>query len=132
EPLWPFGHGGSYTTFEWGAVDLTDEAGTAGVASVEVTNTGDRPGVEVVQVYVEPPPGPLARPARTLAGFGRVELDPGQRAAVTVELPPRAFARWDEPTGAWVVDPGTHVVHAAASSRDLRSSATVDLDGGPT
>ena len=88
EPLFPFGYGLGYTTFS------LDSAGIAGgvehgvTVDVDVTNTGDRAGSEVVQVYVAPPPGDDARPLRHLAGFGRVDLDAGEQGRVTVDARP--------------------------------------------
>ena len=117
-PLFPFGHGLGYTTFELGPAAVSGDV-EAGV-SVEVTlrNTGSRAGGEVVQVYVEPPPGDLARPLRHLAGFARADLAAGEEATVTVRLDRRAFASWLD--GGWVVPPGEYVIHAGRSSRDLQ------------
>ena len=99
EPLFPFGFGLGYTTF------TLDTAAVAGgiehgvTVDVDVTNTGERAGSEVVQVYVEPPSGDPARPLRHLAGFGRIELGPGERGTVSVTLDRRAFASWID--GEW-------------------------------
>jgi beta-glucosidase len=142
EPEWCFGHGLSYTTFEWGAVALEslaplvagplDRVGGTGreavlTCSVELANTGDRDGHEVVQVYVAPPPGPFERAPRELRGFARVHVPAGQRVTATITLDRRAFAVWDPDAATWVVPPGTYTLVAAASSRDLRSSAGVDV-----
>jgi beta-glucosidase len=131
EPLWPFGHGLSYASFDWSDARLA--GGVDGGVTVEltVTNISDRVGTEVVQAYVEPPPAPVERPHRELAGFATLTLEPGRSRTVAVDLHPRAFARWDEAAAGWVVDGGDHVVRLGASSRDLRSSVTVVLDGGP-
>jgi beta-glucosidase len=94
----PFGHGGSYTTFAWGAASLsspTYEPGDELVVRVPVTNTGDRPGSEVVQVYVRPPASHLQRARTELRGFAKVYLDPGETREVEVVLRDRAFAYWD-------------------------------------
>ena len=94
----PFGHGGSYTTFDWGEATLSaaelPAGGTVSV-TVPVTNTGDRRGAEVVQCYVRPPQGRLSRPARELAGWAKLWLEPGETATATIELDERAFAYWD-------------------------------------
>jgi beta-glucosidase len=123
EPLFPFGFGLGYTTFELlvAAVSGGVEAGV----TVEVTlrNTGRRDGGEVVQVYVEPPAGDPARPLRHLAGFARADLAAGEEATVTIELDRRAFASWVD--GDWVVPPGDHVIHVGRHSRDLHHAGVV-------
>lgn len=124
EPLWWFGHGLSYTTFEWSAAAATREA-----ATVQVTNTGDRTGTEVVQAYLRP-----AGPATTspgggdgpvLAGFAKVSLEPGETTTVTVALSPRAFRRWDVDAHGWTAAPGPHELRLARSAGDV--VATVEL-----
>ncbi len=94
----PFGHGGSYTTFSWGDATVSAPSVPPGgrvVVTVPVTNTGARRGAEVVQCYVEPPAVGCPRPARELAGFAKAWLDPGETAMVRIELEERAFAHWD-------------------------------------
>ena len=94
----PFGHGGSYTTFEWGAANVsspTFDPGDDLVVRVCVTNTGSRRGCDVVQVYVRPSAPRLHRPRTELRGFMKVELDPGQTREVAIVLRDRAFAYWD-------------------------------------
>jgi beta-glucosidase len=94
----PFGHGGSYTTFAWSGAALSSPTFTLGdpvTVTVEVTNTGDRPGSEVVQVYVRPGTSRLARPRAELRGFAKVHLEPGETQSVEVVLGDRAFAYWD-------------------------------------
>ena len=127
EPLWPFGYGLSYTSFDWAEAETA--SGADHVVTVSVTNTGDRAGTEVVQAYVEPPPGPVDRPRRELAGFAKVALEPGESTVASITLDTRAFARWDESSAGWVVDPGAYRIAVGASSRDLRSAVTVDVEG---
>ena len=95
----PFGHGGSYTTFRLGEPELSAgdvrRRASASRVRVAVTNTGERRGAEVVQCYVAPPPGRLVRPPKELAGFGKVWLDPGETATVEITLDERSFAYWD-------------------------------------
>jgi beta-glucosidase len=98
----PFGAGGSYTTFTWGparlstqVLDETDVEGGEVVVEVPVTNTGSRRGAEVVQVYVQPGPSRLTRPRRELKGFAKVWVDPGTTEVARVVLTPRSFAFWD-------------------------------------
>ncbi len=99
EPAYPFGHGLTYTTFEWGDPVLDAEGWAPGAVvtvTVPVTNTGDRRGAEVVQCYVAPPPGPVFRPAVELKAFARVTLAPGASADAVLTLEGRSFAHWDE------------------------------------
>jgi beta-glucosidase len=127
EPLFPFGFGLGYTTFaiETAGLDGDAEGGAVDGVTVRaaVTNTGERAGATVVQVYVEPPPGDPARPLRHLAGFARVELAAGARTEVSVELPRRAFASWLD--GGWQVPPGEYRIHVGAHSRALQPAGTV-------
>jgi beta-glucosidase len=95
----PFGHGGSYTTFAWGAARLSSPVFTVGeelTVTVPVANAGIRRGAEVVQVYVRPKHARVARPRTELRGFAKVELDPGETRDVTITLRDRAFAYWDD------------------------------------
>jgi beta-glucosidase len=146
DPTFPFGHGLSYAEFEYGAVEATLGGGTAaGVeagASTEtaagapsatvratVRNVGDRPGKEVVQTYLAPAfEADVERPERELAGFEAVELDPGEEATVELALRERAFARYDEREGDWVVDPGTYRVLVGRSSRDVRVDVEIRVE----
>jgi beta-glucosidase len=94
----PFGHGGSYTTFRWGSARLSSARFAPGdeiTVTVPVTNTGSRSGCEVVQVYVRPVAPRLHRPRTELRGFAKVELAPGETRDVEVTLGDRAFAYWD-------------------------------------
>jgi len=122
EPLFPFGHGLGYTTFDIEPVGVTGSVDGATV-TVDVANTGDRPGGAVVQVYVEPPPGDPDRPLRHLAGFARADLAAGEQRTVTVEVGGRAFASWLD--GAWTVQPGDYAILVGRSSRDLTPAGTV-------
>jgi beta-glucosidase len=108
----PFGHGLGYTTWSYDAIEATD-----GGVAVTVTNTGERPGREVVQVYASRPDSAVERPVRWLAGFAAATAQPGEARTVTVDLPPRAFAHWD---GGWQVEPGAFTVEAGPSSADRR------------
>lgn len=125
-PMIPFGHGGSYTTFEWGPPEVSGE-GTQRTVSVPVTNTGHRPGCEVVQAYVAPPAGDVPRPPKELAGFAKLALDPGETATAEITLSERSFARWDPETHRWTVDPGQYRLVVAASATDLRSELAIEI-----
>ena len=117
EPLFPFGFGLGYTTFTIEPVAIAGGVEQGVTVDVDVTNTGDRHGGEVVQVYVAPPAGDEARPLRHLGGFGRIDLAPGEQGRVTVELDARVFASWLD--GEWVVQPGDYTILVGRSSRDL-------------
>lgn len=108
EPLYPFGHGLSYTTFGYGPLLVTaTRAGFA--AAVTVTNTGDRDGDEVVQLYVSPQCWPVPAPARRLVGFERVPLTAGESREVRFDVPAAALAYW---SGRFVTPPGDYVFRA--------------------
>src|SRR4051812_27643389 len=129
----PFGFGLSYTTFTLSdlQVDLTGsvaDGDLAATVSVTVTNTGERDGAEVVQVYVADVESSVARPVRELKGFTKVFLTAGASETVTVELDQRAFAFWSARDGRWAVEAGDFVIAAGTSSRHLPLSNTVSVD----
>ena len=120
EPQFPFGHGLSYTTFRYGPAKLSASsfkasAPAALTASAEVTNTGSRPGEEVVQLYVRLMGTSVSQPVRTLKGFQRVALAPGQTKTVTFALSPDAFALWND-RNQWVVEPAKAAVWISPDS----------------
>ncbi|GLZ31011.1 beta-glucosidase [Lentzea sp. NBRC 105346] len=122
EPLFPFGHGLSYTTFQVDRLTVS-RTGPPVSVSATVTNTGDRAGSEVVQVYVGFPSA-AGEPPRQLKAFTKVRLEPGQSKRVTMRLDARAFSMWDS---GWKVVPGAHEISVGTSSRNLplRSSVTI-------
>jgi beta-glucosidase len=123
-PLLPFGHGLSYTRFEYSAASATPR--DAGVmVSVEVANVGDRAGQEVVQVYVAALDSPVQRPAQDLRAFAKLDLAPGQRRRVEFALDWRDFAVWDATANHWAVPGGDYEIRIGASSRDIRVRTTV-------
>ncbi|WP_431230764.1 glycoside hydrolase family 3 C-terminal domain-containing protein [Paenarthrobacter nicotinovorans] len=124
----PFGYGLSYTTFEYTGMTVTvpDDTEAAAVIEVTVTNTGDRPGSDVVQIYVTDNEASVSRPRRELKGFAKVWLEPGEQAQVRLDLDERAFAFWG-PTG-WTVEPGTFTIHAGPNSRDLPLTEAITLN----
>jgi beta-glucosidase len=129
---YPFGHGLSYTTFEYSDLAVTVRAdGEQPEVDVTLTvsNTGDRAGKETVQVYISDPAASVYRPEQELRGFAQVTLEPAQSSPVTFTLGPRAFAFWHDTAGRWVVESGAFGVRVGASSRDIRLQATVELTG---
>ena len=127
QPLFPFGYGLSYTTFNVDNLSVSRFSEQNGVrVSCDVKNTGPRAGAEVVQVYVTAPPD-ADEPPRQLKGFAKVNLKPGQTRRVTLTLDGRAFSVWDSTAGRWVLAPGQHQVLVGTSSRDLPLHATVTV-----
>ncbi len=128
---YPFGHGLSYTSFDYADVQarVVDPETSRVDVSVEVTNTGDRAGHEVVQLYVADVTSSLGRPPRELKAHRKVRLGSTERTEVRFELDRRAFAYYHPGVGDWVVEAGTFDISVGASSRDLRSTARVDLPG---
>ena len=124
EPLFPFGHGLGYTSFTISPVALTGTPGAGVTVAVDVANTGERSGDEVVQVYVEPIDGDPLRPVRQLAGFRRVRVDQGVTERVEIDLPSRAFEVWRD--GVWAPAAASFGVLVGRSSRDLTEAGTVD------
>ena len=129
-PLFPFGHGLSYTTFRYGALTLNNTLlapdGTV-TASLDVTNTGRRAGAEVVELYVHDPSPKIDKPVRELKNFAKVDLQPGETKTVQFQLKPRALAYCDVPGRQWKADAGEYDVQIGASSRDIRQHASLRL-----
>lgn len=128
EVAFPFGHGLSYTTFEYGAASAR-AARDGIVVRIEVTNTGQRAGREVVQAYVSVPESAQVRVPRALAGFASVELEPGERRAVEIHIDRRDLEYWDVRLDRFVLESGRYVVSLGSSSRDLRAEVGVQLVG---
>jgi len=128
EPHFAFGHGLGYTDWTYESLIPDAESLTAGedlACTVTVRNSGKRRGSEVVQVYLEAPDDDPRRPLRLLAGFGTVEAEPGASAGLRLTLPGRSFAHFDETARKWAWRPGTYMLRAGRSSRDLRLNAEV-------
>ena len=130
-PLYPFGHGLSYTTFDWtdAALDATTVPTDGGTTvRMRVTNTGDRAGTEVVQLYLHDPVAQITRPVNRLIGYARVELAPGESAEV--RFPFHAdLASYPVSADRRIVEPGALQLRLAASSGDIRHSLSLDLTG---
>ncbi|MCU0501987.1 MAG: glycoside hydrolase family 3 C-terminal domain-containing protein [Anaerolineae bacterium] len=129
EPLFPFGHGLSYTSFEYSDLRVTDtfRPGEPVSVSVTVKNTGDRAGKEVVQLYVRDLVSSLLRPIKELKRFAKIELQPGESQTVRFELDSRALSFYDPERKAWVAEPGDFEVLIGSSSRDIRAVAALKL-----
>ena len=126
---YPFGHGLSYTCFEYSELTL-DRERTDGelTVSVKVTNTGSVAGAEIVQLYVAAPKTELSRAVQELKGFGRVELAPGETKVVEMKLCRRAFAYYNEVAADWFVEPGEYEIRVGQSSRKIELRAKVAVE----
>jgi beta-glucosidase len=126
----PFGHGLSYASFEWSDVTTSTsgpEAGDRVTIELTVTNTSDRRGSEVVQVYVHDVESSMFRPEQELKGFAKVELDAGASERVSIELDRRAFSFWQTSGRRWTLEPGDFEIRVGRSSRDILWRTLVGL-----
>ncbi|MER7763574.1 glycoside hydrolase family 3 C-terminal domain-containing protein [Streptomyces sp. NPDC097619] len=121
-PAYPFGHGLGYTEWAYEALEVDGDT-----VRVRIRNAGGRAGREVVQVYLAPRSRPAGRPARALAGFAGVWVEPGETVEVEIALPERAFEVWDEEGGAWVRIGGTYDLAVGRSVSDLRLTEPLTL-----
>jgi beta-glucosidase len=130
-PLFPFGHGLSYTTFDYGPLLLEDDTVDVGReirASILITNSGSRRGTEIVQLYAADTATGVTLPMQQLIGFARVDLEP--RTSKTVEFSvPLSVLAYTGITHELVMEPGPIELSAGSSSDDLRSTATLDVTG---
>ena len=123
-PLFPFGFGKSYTTFEYSSPELVEESIAVGDTArvlVTVTNTGERTGVEVVQLYVRDRVSSVTRPVKELKAFDRVELAPGQSETISIDIPSERLAFWNIDKE-FVVEPGEFDIMVGPNSLDLKSA----------
>lgn len=138
EPAFPFGHGESYTEFAYEGlgVQVRADAPTEGPLEVDVSftlrNTGHRTGAEVAQMYIAPTSGvvPPPCPVQWLAGFAKIELEPGEERRVVLRLDETAFRKWDASLHRWRVYPGGYEIRVASSSRDVRLTASIAVGDG--
>ena len=136
KPLFPFGHGLSYTSFKYANLAMKPVASASSTSgerpalyeiSFDVSNTGERAGADVSQVYIgEVSPG-ISRPAKELKGFSRVQLAPGETKHVSITLDGRAFAYYDVTAKRWHANPGNYSVQIGRSSEDTQLRSTIDL-----
>jgi len=126
---YPFGHGLSYTTFETGKLSVGVTGDDTATVRLRVTNTGERAGKHVVQVYVGTTAGRVRRPARELRAFTKVTLRPGESRMVELALERRAFAYYDIEGGRWTVAPGAYTVQIGESAARIVAEQTITLTG---
>lgn len=130
EPLFPFGHGLSYTNFEYSDLKVSSKNTTNKeglTVSVTVKNTGDVKGKEIVQLYVSDSKSTLQRPEKELKKFVKIELESGEEKTVTFKLESRDFSYFDAKRNMWIAESGEFIISAAASSRDIRLTEKVNL-----
>jgi beta-glucosidase len=133
-PLYPFGHGLSYTEFSYSDLQIdTPQVRAGGEANIRlhIKNTGERAGTEVVQLYVQDPAASVTRPVQQLVGFARVSLAPGQSAQLQFQLPVNQLAFLDSRMR-WVVEPGEIRVMLGSSSADIRLRGAFQIEGAVT
>ena len=132
-PLFPFGHGLSYTSFEYSHLRLADEfkVDDGLTVSVDIKNTGKRAGKEIVQVYVRDVRSSLVRPEKELKAFAKLELKPGETKTVNLLLGKEAFWFYNPALNGWITEPGEFEIIVGASSRDIRLSAKSMLAAPP-
>jgi beta-glucosidase len=122
KPLFPFGYGLSYTSFRYGALTLS--GGKAMSASIPVTNTGKREGVETVQLYLSKGP---ERGQRRLIGWAQVGLKPGETRTVSIKAEPKVLANWDDQAHGWRLAGGRYEVFAGPNAETQAASGAVEL-----
>lgn len=120
EPLFPFGHGLSYTSFGFANLAVESLTDNEFMVHVDIKNTGKRKGADVVQVYVKDMESSLERPEKELKGFQKVFLEPGETQRVSIKLNREAFAFYHTHKKRWVVEPGEFEIWAGSSSKDIR------------
>jgi beta-glucosidase len=121
-PLVPFGHGLSYTTFEYSDLKLSETE-----VNLQLANTGEHTGLETVQVYIEAINPRVSKPKIELRGFEKIQLQPNESKSVIVQLDTRAFEYWNELNSAWEVLAGEYAVHVGSSSRDIRLLGNIEI-----
>ncbi|MBD5235452.1 MAG: glycosyl hydrolase [Barnesiella sp.] len=129
EPVWNFGHGLSYTTFEYSDIEVDNKEPKATdtvTVKVKVTNTGDREGKETVQLYVNDVVSTVSTPQQQLKGFKKVNLKPGESQVVEIALPMKELALWNSRLEE-VVEPGDFELQIGAASDDIRGTATITV-----
>ncbi len=127
EPAFAFGHGLSYTTFDYSDLKVTKKGKDKVKVSVTVTNSGKVAGKEVAQFYVKDEVSALKRPEKELKAFQKIALEAGKSATVEVELNAESFSYYDDTKGEWVLEAGKFTISVGASSKDIRLSEDVEL-----
>ena len=124
EVKYPFGFGLSYTSFEYSNLEVLENA-----VRFCIRNTGDVFGEEVAQLYIHADTCGMFRPEQELKGFAKVALNPGEEMEVSIPINERSFAVWSIAENDWVIEPGSYEIRIGASSRDIRLSTGIEMDG---
>jgi len=127
EPLFPFGHGLSYTTFKYSDLSVKRTGRDSAMVTFNVKNTGSVAGAEAAQLYIGQQKASVPRPVKELKGFTKVELAPGETRAVAIPLNARSFQYYDAQQQQWTLEPGRFDILVGASSRDIRLKGGIDL-----
>ena len=133
--LFPFGHGLSYTDFAYSNLSISSRnlSESSGLTvKVDVTNTGQMAGKEVVQLYVSPKEGSVIRPVRELRAFDKIELLPGETRTVTFALDSRAFSCWNTVLHDWYVETGRYEIQVGKSASEILMAEEVTVTGEKT
>ncbi len=130
EPLYPFGYGLSYTSFEYSNLTASKEKFSENdtiTISFSVKNTGRTKGAEIAQLYVQDIHSSVPRPIKELKGFKRIEVEPGESTTVVLRLTKQDFSFWNPETKGWYAEKGAFVIHIGSSSRDIKLKKEIDL-----
>ena len=130
-PLYPFGYGLSYTTFELANAKTDKESYTKDetiTVTLDLKNTGKADGKEVVQLYVSKADSKVQRSAKELKGFAKTAVKVGNSEKVSIEVPVKELAYYDVATKSWVVEPGTYTFKLGTSSRDIKGEVSVTVE----
>ena len=131
EPQFAFGHGLSYTTFDYKSLELDPDKLKSGdilTASVIIENSGSRPGSEVVQLYIEDPEASVKRPVKELKGFKKIFLDPGETERVEFSLDEKSLSFYDTDTGKFKAEEGIFKIHVGSASDDIRLTGAFEYN----
>ncbi|RPI01145.1 MAG: glycosyl hydrolase, partial [Ignavibacteriae bacterium] len=130
EPLYPFGFGCSYTTFEYSDLTVSKETFNENdvlLVSFQVKNTGKIKGAEIAQLYIHDIESTVQRPVKELKGFEKVELEPGQSKIISLQLSKKDFSFWSVKTKNWFAEKGTFTIQVGSSSKDIKLQSQVEL-----
>jgi len=127
KPLFPFGYGLSYTTYEYSNLELNQKDDGSVEVSLSVKNTGKYAGNEIAQLYVHDVKASIDRPEKELKGFAKVSLKAGESKTVSITLDKRAFSFYDVKTRLWIAEPGEYKILVGASSKDIRLKRRFEL-----
>ena len=127
EPLFPFGHGLSYTEFEYSELKIKKDMNDSFICSYTIKNTGDTSGSEISQCYVQPNENDNNEPIKTLQGFDKTFLNPGESKEIEIELSKRNFSSWDLSKNDWDIKYKVYDILIGSSSRDIKLIERINL-----